>query len=63
MAADLTSTGTVSYMDVSFPVMTTIEDSAVVISDAPVFDLTFGDGGGTGSSRPTTGFLYPRGQG
>lgn len=41
-----------------------LAEDFTMVDDVPVLTLgEVGGGGGGGSARPTTGYLYPRGQG
>ena len=66
MAADYTVTFD-SYLDPPVPstVLFTFGDFATVIDFESISDKLpdSSSGGGGGSTRPTSGFLYPRGQG
>jgi hypothetical protein len=60
MATPVTVSG---IIDVSAP-LTTVTSVPIVKMVATKIDVGFGTGGGGGgSTRPTSGFLYPRGLG
>ncbi len=51
-----------AIVDVNAPVSNVISVPTVGVV-APAINVGFGTGGGGGSTRPTSGFLYPRGLG